>query len=333
VVSLQRPPRLPGLGASVRVRLFGIDEREVRVARRGFTVQTPAVATRLESIGATFLEGYHAALAAGAGERASPALERVGQERRGFAYEGAAMAFALMDALLPGAGRRVDDFLAGAGRDHVYMVHVGAGWALARLRRRPAPVRARRDPVLAWLAVDGYGFHEGYFHWPRYVTAHAPAPGRLSGYERRVFDQGLGRSLWFVCGAGVAGIAGAVRGFPLARQPDLWSGVGLACAYAGGATREEVEALRAAAGPCAPMLAQGAAFAAKARLRAGNPAPHTDEATAALCGRSSADAAALTDAALAAALGDAPTDELPAYARWRRRVQEALARPAAVAEH
>ena len=49
------------------------------------------------------------------------------------------------------------------------MMHVGLGWALARLRRSVTPYLAQLDPLLGWLAVDGYGFHEGYFDWPRYV--------------------------------------------------------------------------------------------------------------------------------------------------------------------
>ena len=124
------------------------------------------------------------------------------------------------------------------------MMHVGLGWALARLRRSVTPYLARLDPLLGWLVVDGYGFHEGYFDWPRYIERRA-IPSRLNGYERRVFDQGLGRSLWFVKGADVAAVASAIDTFPSARRDDLWSGVGLACAYAGGCGRAAIESLRA----------------------------------------------------------------------------------------
>jgi hypothetical protein len=52
------------------------------------------------------------------------------------------------------------------------MAHVGIGWAIARLpwlRRRIEQPLNRLDSLLRWLAVDGYGFHEGYFYWPDYV--------------------------------------------------------------------------------------------------------------------------------------------------------------------
>src|SRR6185503_18765465 len=99
--------------------------------------------------------------------------------------------------------RRFADFVSGPGASHVYMLYVGAGWAIARLPwLRSNPDRAIRhfDPLLGWLAVDGYGFHEGYFHWPESIDRRR-LPRGLSGYARCAFDQGLGRSLWFVEGA------------------------------------------------------------------------------------------------------------------------------------
>ncbi len=71
----------------------------------------------------------------------------------------------------------------------------------------------------------------------------------------------------------------------------------------------------------AAELAQGAAFAAKARQKAGNTAPHVDAACEILCGCSAAEAAELTDLTLR----DLPPDaELPAYEVWRERVRRRL---------
>ena len=75
------------------------------------------------------------------------------------------MGFACSTCSLLGT-RSARSFLAGPGAAHTYMVHVGAGWALAQLRRRVDRALARLDPLLGWLAVDGYGFHQGYFRWP-----------------------------------------------------------------------------------------------------------------------------------------------------------------------
>lgn len=197
------------------------------------------------------------------------------------------------------------------------MVHVGFGWMLARFPWRISKSLKQLDPLLKWLAIDGYGFHEGYFHWHRYLKEKS-IPKTLSGYACRAFDQGLGRSLWFVKGADVHEISATIANFPSERRADLWSGVGLACTYAGGADRSTVEALRSLAQLYQPQLAQGAAFAAKTRHRADNPTEHTELACQILCGLSATAAAEVTDTFLE----QLPSDGIePAYEIWRQRIQ------------
>jgi hypothetical protein len=237
---------------------------------------------------------------------------------RGFAFEGAAMALALRDRLAPWRASRFASFLAGPGAPHGYMLRVGAGWALARLRRPPLGAPSGDDPLLGWLVADGYGFHEAYFRTQSVVMRHR-VPRRVSGYARRVFDQGVGRALWFVNGADPSLIAEAVASFPAPRHPDVWSGIGLACAYAGGVGRAEIAAIRRAAGQLAPELAQGAAFAAAARTHAGNMAPHTELACRVLTGRSAIQAAGIVDRAR---IGLPPGFHEPAYETWRRRIRQ-----------
>jgi hypothetical protein len=244
-------------------------------------------------------------------------LGEVTPELRGFAFEGAALGLALLDFLTPWRRDRVSRFLRGAGDAHAYMVHVGAGWVWARapwgFRRR----QKKMDPLLGWLAFDGWGFHEGFFHGSKYIGGRLP-PRRLSGYERRAFDQGLGRSFWFVNGGSPERIAETIANFSAARRPDLWSGIGLAASYAGIVGEDSLQKLRELAGPFRPQLAQGAAFAAKARQRAGNPAEHTNLAVKYFCEMSANEAARVTDAALE----NLPADsELPAYEIWRWRNQ------------
>jgi enediyne biosynthesis protein E3 len=317
-------PSVAGRRATLRGRLLrrllGIAPVEATFARRGFAAADVEAREWLEGVGLTFLDGYNAALEWHAD--ALPArLDAAEPAMRGFAYEGAAMSLALLDALTPWRRRRIVSFLHDAGGRHPYMVHVGVGWALARLRFPLRGVPRGMDPLLGWLVADGYGFHEGYFHPRRYVDAGARPP-RVSGYALRVFDQGLGRSLWFVHGADPARIAYAISRFAAKRRGDLWSGAALACAYAGGPRRGDLSALVEVASTYRPALAQGAAFAAKARHRAGNPAAHTDLACRALCGVGADAAAAVTDAALD---GLAPRGDLPAYEVWRLRIQQYFA--------
>jgi hypothetical protein len=248
------------------------------------------------------------------------AARAVAAAERGFAYEGAAMAYALLDLLVPRRRRRLGALLDAGGSDHVYMIHVGAGWALARLRRRPFG-RLRLHPLLQWLAVDGFGFHEGFFRPGRFVRGTALHP-RIRGYGRHVFDQGLGRSLWFVDAADPERIGATISAFAPERRADLWSGVGLAAAYAGAAGAADLERLRAIASGYTAHLAQGAAFAATARAHAGNVVAETELGVRILCGRSIESAAQVVTQTCPAVR--AADEKGRAYKDWRGAIRDSL---------
>jgi len=303
-------------------RVFGIPVAETRADRRGFRGRDATARRRFETIGGTFVEGYHAGLETGGGASLVARLDGIAPERRGFAYEGAAMALVLLDTMTPWRRDRWRTLLEGAGNRHAYMVHVGAGWGVARIGRSFERATRDMDPLLRWLVLDGWGFHDGYFHARRALDQRT-VPARIAaGYPRRAYDQGLGRALWFVEGAAVSSVAAAIERFDGRRRADLWSGIGLATAYAGAAESAALELLREAAGPHLDAVAQGAAFAAQARHRAGNMAPHTEAACRVLCGLPAEAAARYT----VEALEDLPPDgDEPAYEIWRARLRARFA--------
>ncbi|HEY6803377.1 MAG TPA: DUF1702 family protein [Pyrinomonadaceae bacterium] len=309
----------------LRKHLFGISFEEVTFARRGFNDSGCAQRERLEHIGRTFLLGYHAALCDEGPEVLAANLETVGRESCGFAYEGAAMGLTLLDHLSFRKRGRLLTFLNGAGARHTYMVHVGVGWAIARipwLRRNFQHSVAHLDPLLRWLAADGNGFSDFYFKFPDFLRQ----PERLNkiqGYARHAYAQGIGRSLWFVTGAKAHLVSEYISRLPQPLHGDLWSGVGLASAMAGGSDHVEIELVRSLAQDYRPAVAQGAAFAAKARQRANNTTDHTEIACQILCGVNADAAAKITDAMLQ----DLPDDgKVPAYEVWRQRIQSQLSR-------
>jgi hypothetical protein len=308
----------------VRHKLFGIDESEVTFAKRGFALPSQPIVDRLEGIGLCFVGGYHAALHRPAPEALRQELSRFDDVHRGFAYEGAGMALELLDRLTPGRGQRLAAFLAGPGDAHAYMVTIGAGWAWARLPLRVAKRLRRLDPVIGWLALDGFGFHEGYFHTDASVRR-CVIPRRVKGrVAQRVFDAGLGRSLWFVCGTDVERIAASISRFDPERHPDLWCGLGIACCYAGGGGDAGIDRLRVLAGRHRSALAQGAAFAAKARQRADTPADHTRYAVERICRMPAELAAKLCDTTLAKAREIAPSIDThghPTFEVWRSQIR------------
>lgn len=302
----------------LRNRLFDIPEAETSCTRRGFKNGEPGMRMHIEEIGRTFLRGYRAAIESDRSNELAARLNALPPAFQGFAFEGAAMGLALLDRVTPWKKNRFHRFLHGPGRPHIYMLHVGVGWLHGRFPFSIQRTKALLDPLLCWLALDGYGFHEGYFHWPRYLDG-TYTPSRLKGYDRRCFDQGLGRSLWFVMGGDAKEIPARIGGFPEHRRADLWSGIGLACTYAGEIQREALASLKSAAGAYRPQLAQGAAFAAKARLRAGNPTEYTQWAVPMLCGLPFEQAADITDQAKENLPLHSNTP--PSYEIWRQRIQ------------
>ncbi|HXV93489.1 MAG TPA: DUF1702 family protein, partial [Pseudonocardia sp.] len=256
-------------------------------------------------------------------------LDMVEPAVRGFAYEGATMASVVVDAMSGWRRGRTRELLAGPGRPHLFLTYIGIGFAMARLPRTlwgkvvPDLDGMPYHPTMSWLAVDGYGFDLAYFHTERWVDRRQePEPYPWEGspaYFSRAVDQGIGRALWFIHGADVTAVAGAVRSFPRRRQPDLWSGVGLAASFAGGAGRDALGALVRLAGDHRSELALGAVFAAKARTWAGHVPAHTGVACAAFGAMPVQNAVALADdTAVGASDG---TADRPAYEIWRSRIR------------
>lgn len=311
----------------LRRRVLTPDISQTSFEVRGFHAGSPEARERLETVGRYFLTGYAAAAEAAASLDAEGELEELPAGYRGFAYEGAAMALAVRDGLPVGGRRHVADFLEGRASRHVYMVYVGVGWAMARVPRFRWSTLYAPDPLLRWLVLDGYGFHQAYFQTQRYVYGQhrdtsCPWPGeRHRWYAAHVIDQGVGRATWFVAGADPERVASLFEAFPENRRADLYSGAGLAATYAGGVPRAGLERFRDLAGPYRPEVAQGAAFAAAARVRADLLMPYNELAVDVFCDMSPAEAAKVTDAALVDLRDSA---EEPAYSIWRRRISEAL---------
>jgi hypothetical protein len=255
----------------LRRSLLGVSYKKATSFSRGDSASWK----HLERVVLTALEGYHATLDSIRFEDLIPLLDTIPLDMRSYAYEGAAIGLTAMDWMLPWK-KRLRAYIAGPGAPHIYMVHIGIGESLALMHRRPERfMQHLEDRVLCWLVMEGYGFNKGFFSRRRYIDKQK-VPGHLSPYARRIFDQGLGRSIWFLDGADVEQIVATIAAFPAPRQADLWAGVGVACTYVGGVNRAAIEALQQAAGPYAPQMAMGAAFVAKGRQLAGNPVPHTD---------------------------------------------------------
>ena len=328
---------MPTTLGSIRRRLLTPQLREVTFARRGFPEAPSQTTQLLEAIPQAVICGFEWGIDARDQWEVERRLALVDVEQRGFAYEGATMAFTILDAMGPGRGHRTRDLLKGPGSRHILLAYIGMGFAMSHLPR-PLWKKVIPDlspdpyyPTMSWLAVDGYGFDLAYFHTKRWVDGQkVPAPYRWENspdYFLRAVDQGIGRALWFICGAQAPAVAAAAGRFASHRQPDLWSGIGLAATFAGGSDAEGLAALRRSSGEYWSQLALGVVFAAKARAYAGFVPDHSQLACSALGGISVDKAVSLADgtAPATAEAGATPTTAgagaTPVYEQWRERIR------------
>lgn len=315
--------------------------RAVTFAERGFPAAGAPAAEHLESIPQSVICGFEWGIEHRRLWDVERRLATVAPELRGFAYEGAAMAYAVRDAMAGGRGTKTKELLEGPGLPHIFLTYIGIGFAMARLPRvlwrgiMPDLEGVPFFPTMSWLAVDGYGFDRAYFHTRKVVEQQRPfKPYPWAGradYFPRAADQGLGRALWFIHGARPAEVTAAVEAFPVGRRADLWSGVGLAATFAGGCSSKELAGLVLAAGSYADEVALGAVFAGTARLAAGHVPEHSASGVEVLTGRSIEDAAMLAATTAVEEGDDAPESGPPAYEVWRARIREQLRGPVAKA--
>jgi hypothetical protein len=292
-----------------------LDETEASFSVRGFQAGSDRAQIHLECIGRTFIQGYNWAIEYESLDEVGEVLDGVRPEMRGFAFEGASMASSLLD-MLSLRPFRFAKLVRGRGQQYKHLCWVGTGWTCARLKLLHARLRNRLfplDPLLSMLAYDGWGFHEGYFFSRRYIKSFVTPPRLLKGYASRVFDQGFGRSLWFVCGANSLAIQNLISRYDFERQADLWSGIGLACAYAGGTDHRGMERLLSIQPAYLPHLRQGVAFGVTARVHSNNMTEHTALAARLFCASAPDALAECTELAMTRSTG---------YDEWRREIRK-----------
>lgn len=299
----------------------------LRFLRKSILRSVPKAKGTDQKVVTIVVQGFRATLEDDRFEVLVPRLNEVEADWRGFAYEGVGLGFALFDYFLPWR-RRLQAFVRGPGAPYIIPIYIGAGLALGRLVGRRGGRQLERfvarleHPVFRWMVVDGYGFYKGFFSRQRYLEEKV-VPSHLSPYGHRVFDQGLGRSIWFANGENVDQVTTMIAAFPEARQADLWSGAGFACAYAGSPMeRKALETLRTSAGPYRSQLALAGALAAKRRHGFGHITPHTELACWVFCGLSGEMAAGIANDALE----NIPADGAePPPKIWRERIESRFA--------
>jgi hypothetical protein len=289
-------------------------------AQRGFAAAaSPATQAKLDAVVQSFASGFNHAVV----PDSAPEPGTLPHELTGFAVEGAAMGATVLDLITFSGGRRLSALAGEYGDRYTHLIHVGAGWAFARLHSQPWHRIRFGQPLLRWLAWDGWGFHQAFFAPQRVFTTHLIDRAARSEV-RPVADQGFGRALWFYAGAEPARVAEIIAGFPPERRCDLWAGIGLASCYTGAQPPPVLDQLLGAAHGYRDHLGQGAAFAAKAHVLSGEVPPGSAASIEVLTGATAEIAAGWTDQALTAPIGAA--SDLAAYQAWRNGIRVVFSR-------
>lgn len=228
---------------------------------RGFSLGRPRSREHLERCAGGFMLGAIAQI--DDANDIHEAIAHCDDDLRGFAYEGAAFTAASLDLMSARTTQYLAVLTSGPGLAFRHLINVGIGWSMEQLHLANHRLFRTTDPLLRWLAYDGKGFRRGFFA-PTSIERALLRLGRATPRDR-IIVQGIGRCLWFVEAGNIEAIGARAIRAPMSIRGDIWSGVGLACAYAGDSVTIDAPALSAEAGVWYPNLAQGVIFGGAAR--------------------------------------------------------------------
>jgi hypothetical protein len=194
-------------------------------------------------------------------------LENTETEFRSIAYESASMAIALKDLRNNEGLNNWLFYKNGPGLAHKAQVYVGLGWAIAKLNLPFLPVVKKIDTSLYYRVADGCGYYDGSFRYKQTIL-NRQLPGNVPKATMSMYDQGVGRSLWYTCSTDIVKIRSIIESFPAVRRPSLWRGIGIAVAYVGGCDDDILKTLLQYAATNRIQLTYGAALALRSRIEA-----------------------------------------------------------------
>lgn len=176
------------------------------------------------------------------------------------AFEGTAMGIALKST------EEWEMFCEIFGAEHGSQIHVGLGWALCE-KNDSLNLLTTFYSEGKWKVIDGYGYYAGLFK-RRETIRKQVIPPQISSSEIRAFNQGVGRSLWYISQASPERVQRMIDLFDEERRPDMWRGVGVSMTYVGGIDESVVNELMLMSGQYKSQLMCGVLFALFGRYNA-----------------------------------------------------------------
>ena len=247
-------------------------------------------------------------------------LEHAEKEFSSIAYESASMAIALKDFEADTFPHAWLLFANGAAAVHQAQVYVGLGWAIAKLNLFFLTAVKEIDVQFYFRIADGCGYYDGSFK-RRQTVINKQLPAYLPAAALPMYDQGIGRSIWYTQKTDIHKICSTIETFAANRHADLWRGVGIAVAYVGGCHEEELKTLLQYAAANGFQLACGAALAARSRTMANTMTDDTNRCSRLWFALTVTDKHAVTFAGVNTS--GATNEEL--YCNWIKKIEERLA--------
>lgn len=151
---------------------------------------------------------------------------------------------------------------------HGSQIHVGLGWAMAECSVLSCSILSSLPSELQWRVWDGFGYYSGLFK-RREAVRQQDFPQGFDAEWMPSFDQGLGRSFWYISQADPSRVESMIHLFPEERHRNLWRGVGLAMTYIGGLENALVKETLQRAGKYQSSVLCGALLALEGKEKAG----------------------------------------------------------------
>lgn len=236
---------------------------------------------------------------------------------RSIAYEGAAMSRGLWDISLGDTLTHWTAYMQLTG-SHSVQVHIGLGWALAQRQVPLSTYLQGISPIMQARVLDGYGYYDGMFR-NRTSVRDKVIPEVIKGTDLHAYDQGVGRSLWYIAKGDLSKLNKLIEGFADSRKADLWRGIGIASAYVGGCDETMLQSIWQEAGTYQTALAAGAVFLAHSRHDASTINEETELTCRTWCKLSAADVVSLMDQAYPDLVVASDS-----YIKWVRAIEERL---------
>lgn len=194
-------------------------------------------------------------------------LNALSNEFRSVAYEGASFSIALNSISTKGNLDIWKQYLVQTKGLHDSQIHVGLGWALASQNSNIEEHILNIDPYMVSRVIDGYGYYFAIFK-RRIAIRTAQIPESISDVNKMAFDQGVGRSLWYLSEGNLEKLKRFLLLIPANRHADLWRGIGIAFAYVGGTS--EVSHIEKLSDKHLIDFKTGVALALHSRMKSGS---------------------------------------------------------------